>query len=156
MAKTTDKLTADGKKFYDMLGKLDQLEVRVGFQNGKASTDDGVDICDIAAWNELGTSTGIPARPFIRNTADKHEAEIQRYAANLAQQMCDGAITSDDMLKKLGVYVKGLMQKEIRNGDYVPNAPATIERKGSDKPLIDTGKMRQSVNYTVVPKGGDS
>ena len=30
---------------------------------------------------------------------------------------------------------------------------ATIKRKGSDKPLIDTGTMRQSVHYVIEKKG---
>ena len=30
-----------------------------------------------------------------------------------------------------------------------PNAPATIKRKGHDKPLIVTGKLRDAVDYRV-------
>lgn len=47
-----------------------------------------------------------------------------------------------------------MIQKEIVNGDFVPNSPETIKRKGSDKPLIDTGRMRQSINYVIQEKGG--
>lgn len=31
----------------------------------------------------------------------------------------------------------------------VPNAPSTIRRKGHDKPLIDTGKLKASINFEV-------
>lgn len=154
MADRMDRLTQEGSRLREMLEELDSLEVRVGFQAGQSNDDNGVDICDIAAWNELGTSTGIPARPFIRNTADNHENEINRFATNLVKKLCSGELTAEEMLKKLGVYVKGLMQKEIKDGDYIPNAPSTIAKKSSDKPLIDTGRMRQSVNYVIKEKGG--
>ena len=49
----TDTVTADGRKFQKMLKELAEKEVRVGFQHGKATEEDGTDICDIAAWNEL-------------------------------------------------------------------------------------------------------
>ena len=55
-------------------------------------------------------------------------------------------------MKSIGVFQKGLVQAEIVDGDFEPNAPSTIKKKGSDKPLIDTGKMRQSVNFVIVKK----
>ena len=39
-------------------------------------------------------------------------------------------------------------------GGFAPNAESTIKKKGSDQPLIDTGYMRQSVNYVVKRRGG--
>ena len=59
------------------------------------------------------------------------------------------------MLKKIGVYLKGVVQKEIVDGDYAPNAESTIKRKKSDRPLIDSGYMRQSVSFFITPKGGE-
>lgn len=32
---------------------------------------------------------------------------------------------------------------------WAPNTPATIARKGSDRPLIDTGALRRSLTYIV-------
>ncbi len=41
----------------------------------------------------------------------------------------------------------------IREGGipYIPNAPATIRRKGSSHPLIDTGEMLRSVTTDLGP-----
>ena len=61
--------------------------------------------------------------------------------------------TAEQVLREMGVYLKGQMQEEITNGEYVPNAPATIRKKKSDKPLIDTGRMRSSVQYQIKEKG---
>jgi len=52
----------------------------------------------------------------------------------------------------MGVVVKGIVQQEIVEGDFAPNAPSTVRSKGSGQPLIDTGHMRQSVNF-VIKKG---
>lgn len=40
----TDTVTADGRKFQKMLKELAEKEVRVGFQHGKATEEDGTDI----------------------------------------------------------------------------------------------------------------
>lgn len=34
-------------------------------------------------------------------------------------------------------------------GDWVPNSPVTIAQKGSAMPLVDTGKLRQSITFEV-------
>ncbi|EFA29062.1 conserved hypothetical protein, partial [Haemophilus influenzae HK1212] len=44
---------------------------------------------------------------------------------------------------------QGDVQLNIARGNWVANAKSTIKQKGSSKPLIDTGKMRQSVKGIV-------
>lgn len=149
--KVREKVTADGKKFQKMLEDLDKLEVRIGIQQG-AGSDNGVDLVDVAMFNELGT-VHIPSRPFLRDSVDAHSSEINVFLQSMRTQLIKGG-SAEDALKKIGVFQKGLIQKEIVNGDFVPNSPETIKRKGSDKPLIDTGRMRQSINYVIQEKGG--
>lgn len=50
--KITDRITPDGIKFQKMLKELEEKEVRIGFQHGEATEEDGTDICDIAAYTE--------------------------------------------------------------------------------------------------------
>lgn len=139
-------LTPEGKKYFAELQKLANLEVQVGFQDG-ASDDEGTSYAEIAAYNELGTST-TPSRPFMKQSFENHEDELQSACDRVNTVLSNGG-TTDSALNELGVYIKGLVQEEIVNGEFEPNAPSTIKRKGSDKPLIDTGRMRQSVNYVV-------
>jgi hypothetical protein len=148
-----DRETAVGKRLKAAIAELKKLEVRVGFQHGDAADDNGVDIADIAMWNELGTAN-MPSRPFIRQTAETHESTLNKLCEIQFDSVLHGKATAKDALTKIGVATKGLMQDTIRNGEYVANAESTIKKKGSDKPLIDTGRMRQSVNYTVQKKGG--
>ena len=148
-----DKLTPEGQRFLKELEEVAKLEVAVGYQAGEAADEKGVDMCDIAMWNELGTQGEhpIPSRPFLRQTIDNNEGQIRNFCQDQAAQISQGG-SAEDCLKRIGVYMKGLVQQTILDGDFVPNAPSTIRRKGSDSPLIDTGQLRQSVNYHVRPK----
>lgn len=64
-----------------------------------------------------------------------------------------GKQPAQDGLNQIGNYIEGLVKKKIKNGPFVPLSPATINRKGSSKPLIDTGHLRQSIRY-IIDKGG--
>ena len=150
-----DRLTPEGRRFLAELEKMKRLEVRVGYQAGEATDDEGVDMCDIALWNELGTSGAhpIPARPFLRQSVDGNEDKIRAHCAQQARAIARGG-TAEEALKKIGIHMKGIVQKTIKEGSFVPNAPSTIRKQGSDKPLIDTFRLRQSVNNHIKPKGG--
>ena len=140
-------LTPEGKRYFKELEKLMKLEVQVGFQAGEKTYEDGTDLVDVAAYNEYGTSD-TPARPFMKQSFENHEDELQKACDRVNQTLNRGG-TADAGLKELGVFVKGLVQDEIVDGGFEPNAPSTIKKKGSDQPLIDTGTMRQSVNYVI-------
>lgn len=145
-------LTPEGKKYFEQLKKLANLEVKVGFQAGEAQYEDGADVVRIAAYNELGSST-TPARPFMRQSFENHKAELQKACELVNQTLANGG-TAEQALAKLGAFCKGLVQQEIVDGGFEPNAESTIAKKGSDTPLIDTGTMRQSVNFVVASRKG--
>lgn len=148
-----DRLTPEGRRFFAQMDELKKMSVHVGYQAGEATSDDGVDMCDIAMWNELGTES-TPARPFLRKSMDENGEKIGAFCQSEIQKVAQGG-TAQSALEALGVFGKGLVQEKISTGDFEPNAPSTIRKKGSDKPLIDTGRLRQSVNYIIKPKGGD-
>lgn len=143
--------TAEGRKFEKMLEELGKLEVRIGIQQGECS-EDGVDLVDIAMFNELGT-VHIPSRPFLRDSVDANVDQINAFLQSMEKEILKGG-SAEKVLKKIGVFQKGLVQEEITKGNFVPNSEATRKRKGSDTPLIDTGRMKQSVNYVIKKKGG--
>lgn len=147
-------LTGAGRQFEQMLQELQDKEVRIGFQQGDASEEDGTDICDIAMWNELGTEH-VPARPFLRKSVDENTAEINGFLQSKKADLLRG-VPAEQILKEIGIFQKDLIQEKITEGSYVPNAVSTIMRKESDHPLIDTGRMRQSVNYVIRQKGESS
>lgn len=150
-ANVKDKLTPEGKRFLEAIKEIADLEVRIGFQAGEAEHD-GVDLCEIAAYNELGT-VHIPSRPFIRDSVDNHMDEISANIAEWCRKIVRGEMQAHEMMMNIGMMQKGLIQQSIAEGGFEPNSPETIRRKGSDMPLVDSGQMRQSVNYLIVQKG---
>ena len=150
-ARTRDRITPEGQRFFRELAELKELEVRVGFQRGDAQEEDGTDMCDVAAYNELGTDH-IPARPFIRQSVDDNESKIKSFLKGEVKDFAQGK-SAEQILKEIGIFQKDLMQDKITSGSFAPNAESTIKKKGSSKPLVDTGRMRQSVNYAIQKKG---
>ena len=65
------------------------------------------------------------------------------------------AVHHEQALGQLGEMTKGDVQTEIRSGDFAPLKPATIKRKGSSRPLIDTGQMVQSIAWELGDKNHD-
>ncbi len=157
MEKVIDTLTPEGERFMKELRELAELEVRIGYQRGQSAgtnTDNDkprADLVDIAMWNELGTANS-PSRPFMRDSVDKHIPAINHMLAAQKDALLEGA-TAKDIMNTIGLFQQDLIQTEIEQGDFVANAPATIKRKGSDKPLVDTGTMKNSVHYYIVKKG---
>lgn len=151
MALGFSNMTPEGKRYFRELEKLAKLEVRVGFQ-GDETYEDGTSLAEVAAYNELGTSD-TPARPFMKQSFEKHEKELQAACDRVNKAIVGGA-SAEQALDGLGVTVKGIVQEEIVDGGFAPNAPSTIKKKGSERPLVDTGHMRQSVNYVVKKRGG--
>jgi hypothetical protein len=144
-------LTPEGKKYFRELKKMTDMEIQVGFQ-GDQKYEDGTSIAQVAAVNEFGASD-IPERPFMRQSFENHEGELQA-ACDAAQRLVSSGGSAEQALQQIGVVAKGLVQDEIVNGGFAPNAESTIKKKGSEQPLIDTGTMRQSVNFVVKRRGG--
>jgi hypothetical protein len=150
-AVASDGLTADGKRIFGQIEELGKLAVYIGFQEG-VQYPDGTEVVDVAAWNELGTEY-IPERPFLRMSVDDNEDKIATFMKKAAMEVINNGKTAQEVLKEVGAFQKGIVQQEIREGSFEPNSPATIKKKGSSKPLIDTGLMRQSVNFVIKEKG---
>ena len=149
-----DRITPEGRRFFEQIEELKKLQVRVGIQAGAAQSDEGVDILDIAVWNEVGTDT-IPARPFMRQSADGNKAAIEKMCKAQLQKVAQGE-TAEQALNAIGVTQKDLIRDTITKSKSwaEANAESTIKKKGSDVPLVDTSRMQQSVHFVITPKGG--
>jgi len=57
----------------------------------------------------------------------------------------------NEILRIVGAFLEGQIKQTITRGraEWPPLSPETIKRKGSSKPLIDTGKLRNSVTHKV-------
>lgn len=112
-------------------------------------------LVEVGAVNEFGTEDGhIPSRPFLRGTFDTHRAKYETRFTSGLRKVLDGKATLDEVLGELGVRVTGDVQAAISKGIAPENAPATIKAKGSEKPLIHHGRLRQSIDHEIRAKKG--
>jgi hypothetical protein len=115
----------------------------------------GSDMATIAATMEYGSpSNNIPARPFMRKTMSSRT--LANTVSRVAARYYKGSIDLAQALGMIGVVGVGEVQRSIGSNIPPPNKPRTIKRKKSDRTLIDTGRLRQSISYQVVAGSGDA
>lgn len=140
----------DGK-FLDRLkaaltGKRERV-VNVGFP-ASAKEPDGTSTAFIAAVHEFG-SEHVPERSFMRTSLEANRNKRKTLNAQNLKKVLNGGMSVDTALGQLGLMASSDIKEQIKNGSFAPLKEATIKCKGSSKPLIDTGQMRQSVTYEL-------
>jgi phage gpG-like protein len=123
--------------------------IKVGVQTNAGLNEDGTPIVKYAAYNEFGTiheGGNIPERSFIRETAKKYN-NWNKEVDEAYTSVIDGKDTPFAAIAKVGIIARDDIKQAITDGIDPENAPATIAKKGSSKTLIDTGALRNSINY---------
>jgi hypothetical protein len=146
------KLTDKGKGELAKRGKSYAQSGRIGIQGSKASAPHGQGkgqtIGEIAAEHELGL--GVPQRSFLRVFCDQNDKEIRTWLKAAALKIELGASTPDREVGLICARIQAGVQEFIANGQVEPpNAPATIARKKSSTPLIDTGQLRSAITWEL-------
>lgn len=144
----------DQKVFDDLRRRLEngKHQVRIGFPAGVQhnSEGDSIAMAELAAVHEFGAhSVGIPERPFMRTSIQKNRTRYVALTRQNIKKILQKQMDIRTALGQLGELAKGDMQKEIAQGSFAPLKPSTIRRKGSSKPLIDSGQMRQSIAWEL-------
>lgn len=120
--------------------KNKQGSLEVGILGGKYPN--GLNIAQNAKLQEFGTYN-IPPRPFFRNALRQNEKRwIAFYKNGLKQRDLN-------IVGKVGVMASSDIKMSITKTLTPPNAKATIKKKGSSHPLIDTGLLRAAIDYKV-------
>ncbi|SEQ64440.1 hypothetical protein SAMN05216522_10511 [Rosenbergiella nectarea] len=146
-------IISDNRRLQDRLRRelrRADKDLVVGIQHG--AINDGVQVAEYAAMNEFGT-LDIPERPFVREYFDTSVERINQFAKNGMTQVAMGNATFSQFLNSLGLDMVDGLKKSITNGNWAPNDPYTVARKGSNKPLIDTGVMLNSITYAIRAAG---
>jgi hypothetical protein len=134
------------------LGQTNQV-VKVGLPTNVTEEETGVSLALVGAVHEFGSpKMHIPERPWLRPAVRLARNELNRLNRINFVKMIKGQITSTQALEQLGAMAVGKVQDYIVNGEFAPLSEATVAAKGSSKPLIDTGQMRQNVMYELGEK----
>ena len=136
--KKVGSLSAALSKYKDM-----NASVRVGVLEN-ATYPDGTPVAMVAFWNEYGTKR-IPPRPFFRTTVSEQKKNWVLSVQNLMKMHND----PKQVMGLIGVHMQEQIVQSINTWSDPPNAPYTIAKKGSSKPLIETGVLMGSISFEV-------
>lgn len=132
------------------------LVAQVGFPSGQHYPDNGPSVAYVAAIHEFGAPAAkIPARPFIIPTVKAKKESWVNTIKKSIPRVVHGQATAFDVLDLVGIQAAADIQDGIKKVTSPPLSPITIARKGSAKPLIDTGLMLASVSNAVNKSGAD-
>lgn len=115
-------------------------------------TRGGGELAELAERLFFGDSK-MPARPFLRDGLELNQTELKKLVGKELEAL---RRVGHANLDRIGSEAVAAIQNLIRSGYYqqsAPNAPMTIEAKGSDVPLIDGGNMINSLRYICVQDG---
>lgn len=131
----------------------DEPHVKVGVVGdgaGQSHADSGLTNAELAAVHEFGTIDGhIPERSFLRSTIDENAEKYHDFAKALHLKVIEGKITTTDALGLFGARVVADVKRKLQAGIDPPLADSTVDRKGSSKPLIDTGALINSITWML-------
>ncbi|SSW67305.1 hypothetical protein AVE30378_02555 [Achromobacter veterisilvae] len=147
--KSTDK---GFDQFVRLTRAINGRGVKFGIQaDAGKDPETGADLLDIAIFNEYGTET-IPARPFMRDFAEKNGKALGQAMERVAGAVQDGQLGVDAALDQLGAFAEKHQRAHVQQSKKwaKPNAPSTVQKKGSDVPLIDQGLMVGAIRYEKV------
>ena len=131
------------------------LHATVGIHEGAPQPEsDDLTMAQLGAVLHFGTEDGhIPARPWLDVGVESGAQDI----IDTVRSASSRGLPLDTVMEQIGAVAAGAVQEYITDLRTPPNAPGTIERKGSDNPLVDSGALRASVTYAVTrskPKEG--
>lgn len=134
-------------------------EARYGPEN------ENLQMAQVAKWNEEGHNNGsgalipgaeTPPRPFMRVSlrnelvSGSNDKEFRR----MVEAVAEGKSILQP-LKQAGNEFKNTLRQVMIDFDDPKNAALTIQLKGFDDPLINSGQLVANVDYKVSKKGVD-
>ena len=127
--------------------------------------NNNIQFAQIAAWNEFGGINGedsavpgaiTPSRPFMRvyyidELKNRNVQTVMGMIGRIA--FAQGSVTT--AMNTAGPVFTAALQETMMRLDSPPNSETTIEMKGFDDPLYDTGQLIMNVEYKVSKRGKD-
>lgn len=149
------------RKSLNMLNAIKDTTIYVGITEPELAQKALLN--EYGCWNENANRMN-PARPFLGNTfkgrsaqniINKVRSEINGLVsyANSEKGMM-ATISSKqgrvkDTMERIAEYAAREVKLTIGDGDFVPNAEATVKKKHHSTVLVDTGKMKRAIKGWV-------
>jgi phage gpG-like protein len=120
------------------------------------AAEGGITMIELAAIHEFGSpEAGIPQRSFIRSTFNR--SDVRNEMGQLAGKLVGKVIQGMKLQTALGLMgawgvaqIKNTVNNRMTTGpENQALKPATIKAKGSDLPLVDTGRLLNAIQWLV-------
>lgn len=152
-------VTASGQGLADILEAVQRLtsqEVLVGIPHGESRSDDDMTNAQIGYIQETGSpAMNLAARAFLAPGVEDCQELTGAQLCKAADEALKGNTQGvDRCLNRAGMIAQNSVKAKINNGDFEPLSQATLKArkaagKTREKPLIDTGQLRNSITYVV-------
>lgn len=158
MKNAVGKLLDNWPTFRASLGNLTS-DVLVGVPADKTTRKDVMTNASLAYIHDQGSpAANIPARPFMRPGI----MEVKDFIAKELEKGARGAMHGDAgavdiALNRAGLKAQASIRGKINEGIAPELAESTLAARRArgrtgTKPLVDTGQLRNSINYVVRKK----
>lgn len=150
----TIKFESSLKQLTSRLDKLSGTVVEVGFfeEDRYGPENSNLPVATVAAYNEFGTTYN-PQRPFMSDafSSTGNQAIMAKLMKDVYISTMLGGSAAQRLLNILGSTTGDMIQISIAQYAAMGgNSSSTIKKKGGrDTPLIDTGKMLESVRFHI-------
>jgi len=140
------------KDLNQMIKVLKKIQVKVGITADKNKPyENGLNTASVGVLHEFGNEAmHIPQRSFIREPLKDNMSRIKKQFHKEAQQVILGKQSHKVASGRIGALGVSIILERFKSNNWKSNSPLTELLKGSNKPLINTGQLRQSISYEVV------
>lgn len=136
------------------LKKMRSMHVVVGLPKDKVGGKiygEGTTVMAVGAIHEYGGGD-VPQRSWLRVPFQVKRDELSEAIAKQAKAVFDGKKTADKALGLIGAVATNISKDAFTTngyGKWPALKASTINAKGSSKPLLDTGTLRNSITWQV-------
>lgn len=139
---------------------LESKQIEYGYPVDKIHPDAKVPVAQVAKWNNTGVKANgggwkIPPRPFMEIAAIYTDFEMGKYNQQLMLSLLKGKTSVERALDYVGNEMADNVREAIGEGNYTALARSTVEQKGSDTVLIDSGFMYDNAVYDIANNTGE-
>lgn len=145
------------KDVFKRLKNIHNATLQVGWFEAKY--EDGTPVSTVAMVQEFGApEKNIPPRPFMRPAKMEHAQEWKEQFQKGAKDIHKGRKTEEEVIDELGDRIIADIRSAIMDVHFPPLKEQTLKARRSkgnysDKPLIDTKKMFDTLEKRVEIKG---
>lgn len=151
------KVVVNDHKWKTILANVEKgvaLELQVGILASTARRkhpDSKLTIGEIARIQEYGSvAAGVPARPFLSTAFSKNDGRMKAALIRSAKALMMSPTNLHVELEQLGRLMIGVVHKNIYAGIPPALSPVTVEKKGHDLALIDSGVLIGAITAHVA------